>query len=362
MGCEVGMNKRLEWIDVCNGILIITIVLMHIDFSFWSDNVVGEYIVKLTGLYKVSIFFCVAGLTLNDKKLKDTWKFIKGKVENLYVKIVTVGVIAVLLHNVLIRIGFYQIELNYSGKVMKTYGIADFFEQIILSFFMANREVIIGPMWYANVLFMALVILALQDCFIRFFVKSDNARIVRFVANVGLMLISSALTNLMEFTIPRFNNTLTAVFLIDLCQLLYRKLEWKFNNQWAFAISALLLVNLPMYGHLSMTNNQFLNPAFLFVVAICGMYVLYYISQKVTGGYSKILAFIGKQSFWIMALHFTGFKIGSVILNKFIGANVSSLIPATSDLLCTLFYLFAGIFIPCAIGVAIEKLKGMISE
>lgn len=63
-----------------------------------------------------------------------------------------------------------------------------------------------------------------------------------------------------------------------------------------------------------------------------------------------------------MALHFTGFKIGSVILNKFIGANVSSLIPATSDLLCTLFYLFAGIFIPCAIGVAIEKLKGMISE
>lgn len=60
----MGMNKRLEWIDVCKGILIITIVLMHIDFSFWSDNVVGEYIVKLTGLYKVSIFFCVGGIDI----------------------------------------------------------------------------------------------------------------------------------------------------------------------------------------------------------------------------------------------------------------------------------------------------------
>ena len=78
------MNKRLEWIDVCKGILIITIVLMHINFSFWSENAVGQYIGNLTSLYKVSIFFCVAGLTLKDEKLKDTWNFIKGKIKNFF--------------------------------------------------------------------------------------------------------------------------------------------------------------------------------------------------------------------------------------------------------------------------------------
>ena len=278
------MNKRLEWIDVCKGILIITIALMHINFSFWSENAVGQYIGNLTSLYKVSIFFCVAGLTLKDEKLKGTWNFIKGKIKNLYLKIIAVGVIAVLLHNVLINIGFYQMGLDYAGKVMKPYGLADYIKQIILTLFMANREVIIGPMWYANVLFMALVILALSDWFIRLFVKNDNARVVRLISTLCLMLTSSALTNVAGFTIPRFNNTLTAVFLIDLCQFLYRKLEWKFDNPWVFTIAAVVLLSLPLYGHLSMTNNYFQDPAFLLIVAICGMYVLYYLSQKMTGG------------------------------------------------------------------------------
>lgn len=355
------MNKRLEWIDVCKGILIITVVLMHINFSFWSENAVGQYIGNLTSLYNVSIFFCVAGLTLKDEKLKDTWNFIKGKIKNLYLKIIAVGVIAVLLHNVLINIGFYQIGLNYAGKVMKPYGLADYIKQIVLTLFMANREVIIGPMWYANVLFMALVILAMSDWFIRLFVKNDNARVVRLIATLCLMLTSSALTNVAGFTIPRFNNTLTAVFLIDLCQFLYRKLEWKFDNPWVFTIAALVLLSLPLYGHLSMTNNYFQDPAFLLIAAICGMYVLYYLSQKMMGGgYTKILSFIGRQSFWIMALHFTGFKIGSAILNLFINTDVSSLTPTASNVFIVAFYLFAGIFIPCVVGVAIEKTKKLV--
>ena len=241
---------------------------------------------------------------------------------------------------------------------MKPYGLADYIKQIILTLFMANREVIIGPMWYANVLFMALVILAMSDWFIRLFVKNDNARVVRLIATLCLMLTSSALTNVAGFTIPRFNNTLTAVFLIDLCQFLYRKLEWKFDNPWVFTIAAVVLLSLPLYGHLSMTNNYFQDPAFLLIVAICGMYVLYYLSQKMTGsGYTKILSFIGRQSFWIMALHFTGFKIGSAILNLFINTDVSSLTPTASNAFIVAFYLFAGILIPCVVGVAIEKNK-----
>ena len=221
---------------------------------------------------------------MKDEKLKDTCNFIKWKFRNLYLKIIAVGVIAVLLHNVLINIGFYQIGLDYAGKVMNSYGSADYIKQIIFTLFMANREVIIGPMWYANVLFMALVILALLEWFIRLFVKNDNHRTVRLIATLCLMLTSSALTNLVGFTIPRFNNTLTAVFLIDLCQFLYRKLEWKFDNPWAFIISAIVLFSLPLYGYLSMNKNVFQDPAFLLVVAICGMYVLYYLSQKIVGG------------------------------------------------------------------------------
>lgn len=108
-----------------------------------------------------------------------------------------------------------------------------------------------------------------------------------------------------------------------------------------------------MYGHLSMTNNYFQDPAFLIVVAICGMYVLYYLSQKWGG--IKILSFIGIQSFWIMALHFISFKIGSVVLNLFIKTDVSSLTPTASKVFIVAFYLFVGIIIPCLVGVVIKK-------
>lgn len=65
-------TKRLDWIDACKGILICTIVLMHINSAFWSGNELGTYISNLTSLYKVSVFFCVSGLTLKDERLKNT--------------------------------------------------------------------------------------------------------------------------------------------------------------------------------------------------------------------------------------------------------------------------------------------------
>lgn len=61
-----------------------------------------------------------------------------------------------------------------------------------------------------------------------------------------------------------------------------------------------------------------------------------------------------------MALHFTGFKIGSAILNLFVRIDVSSLTPTASNVFSVLFYLFVGISIPCVVGVAIEKIKKLV--
>lgn len=358
MGMEVSLikEKRIQWIDVCKGILIITIVLFHIDYTFWLNNAIGKYVNGFTSLYKVSVFFCVAGLTLQNERLDNTWEFVCGKIKKIYLKIIIVGLGAVFFHNIFISIGFYDIGVNYSGKIMKVYGWRDILKQTILTIFMANREVIIGPMWYANVLFMGLILLAFLDRVIRLCINGDSVRKWRFVVTVCLMLISSVLTNVFAFTVPRFNNTLVVIFLIDLCQLLYMELEWKFDNSLIFVLAFLILVNLPLYGSISMVNNYFVNPAYLIVAVICGMYVLYFISQKVNGYLQKILSFIGRYSFWIMAFHFIAFKIGSVFLNFFIKVNIGSLVPATENIFGLGYYLIIGIFLPCVFGMLLEKL------
>lgn len=363
MGMEVDMNKqRIEWIDVCKGILIITIVLMHIDFSFWQGNKIGKYICDFTSLYKVAIFFCVAGLTLKDEKLKETKNFIFGKIKNLWMKVVIVGLLAVVSHNFLIFMGFYEDGFNYNGKIMFAYKGFDFIKQSILTLFMANREVIIGPMWYADVLFMALVLLAIIDFICRLIVRDEfKSRIARLIFVIVLMMASSALTNILGITIPRFNNTLTAAFLIDECQFVYSHLKWKFSKNCYFIISICIFLNMPLYGKLSLTNNYFVNPAFLIVVSLSGMYMLYYISIKIEKHIiGKWLAKIGRQSFWIMAFHFFAFKIASWLLNLFMEVDIGRLTPYSGTIFSLLFYSMMGIFIPYIIGCVIQKTKKMV--
>lgn len=352
-------EKRIAWIDVCKCILIVTIVIMHIDFPFWKENVVGQYISRLASLYDVTIFFCIAGLTLKEEKLNDTKNFIINKISKLYLKIVVVGLIAVALHNVFIDIGFYKIGIDYSGKIMKSYEIVDFIKQAILTLLMANREVIIGPMWFANVLFMALVLLALINWIVRKIVKNENYRYVRFVITLFLMLISSFLTNVVDITIPRFNNTLTAVFLIDLCQLLYTKLNLKFNNVYMFITSFVILLSLPFYGSFSLNQNQFINPAFLIVESICGMYMFFYISKKLsTTKVNRILTYVGSNSFYIMALHLVSFKICSMIIwHTSDSVLVWKLTPKTTNIMFLIFYVLFGSFVPCAIGSIVNRIK-----
>ena len=358
------MRKRIEWIDICKGILIITIVLMHIDADFWVNNKFGIYINNLSSLYKVAIFFCVSGLTIKDEEISNTKKFIIKKIKTLWSKIIVFGSIAVVCHNALIKIGFYDINTNYAGKRMFFYDTNHIIKELIFTVVMANREIIIGPLWYANVLFMALMILAIVDKFAHVITKNNNdSRYVRFIITLILMLSSSFLTNILDFTIPRFNNSLSAVFLIDLCQLIYHKYHIQFNNWRVFTIFLIVLLNLPFYGKLSLNNNYYLNPTYLIAVSITSMYILFFISKRVRGGLAKMLSFFGRQSFYIMALHFFAFKIGTKFLLMFeIKGNVATITPYASNLPMMVFYLLIGLFIPSFIGVFIYRIGRFLNE
>lgn len=71
----------------------------------------------------------------------------------------------------------------------------------------------------------------------------------------------------------------------------------------------------------------------------------------------RIFVYIGKQSFWVMALQFTAFKVGSVFLNLFIKVDIASLVPRAESWWLLIYYLLVGIFLPCLVGNCIDKLK-----
>ena len=62
---------------------------------------------------------------------------------------------AVLLHNVLIKIGRNSLESN--DPVINTYSMKEFAKQTVLAICLGGREPIVGAMWFVYVLFMALI-------------------------------------------------------------------------------------------------------------------------------------------------------------------------------------------------------------
>ena len=359
------VKKRMRWLDVCKGILMITIVLMHIQFSFWKFNNIGIYLDRLTSLYKVSIFFCIAGFTISEEKLSNSISYIKHKIKTVYSKIIIISIPIVLLHNFFIKIDFYKVGINYSGKILYHYSNIDFIKQIILTFLFAGREIMIGPMWFVNVLFMALCIEAILAGMINFLFKtSKNKRNIRLIICLLLMAFSSLLTNKFTITIPRANNTLTAVFLIDLGQYIFRNKGIKFNNNFIFIVSLIVLANLPLYGYLSLNQNYYVSPSYLIMVALTSMYVLCFVCKKIEKiCLSNILEYIGKKSFYIMGFQFLSFKIGTIVLNKInnlfgINSNMIlySLTPTVDKISLLLYYFLCGIIISCFFGAVIEKI------
>lgn len=58
---------------------------------------------------------------------------------------------AVLLHNVLIKIGRNSLESN--DPVINTYSMKEFAKQTVLAICLGGREPIVGAMWFVYVLF-----------------------------------------------------------------------------------------------------------------------------------------------------------------------------------------------------------------
>lgn len=343
------MMNRIQWIDISKGILASIIVLLHIDYGF------NLYFANFTGLFKVVVFFCVAGLTLSEKSLSNLKIFILNKFKKLYTKVLFTGVIAVVLHNFFIKINFYSTDIIYSGKNMKLYSCFDYIKQIIATVLLANREVIIGPLWYANVLFMALVGIAIINYICgKIMSNKNNRRLMRLVVCTICMIFSWILSDIIGFTIPRFNNTLTAIFLIDFSQFLYRHLKVQYINLNMFCICLCTLLLLPIFGSIEMNLNIFNNPIYLIVSAFVGMYVVFFISKKFEKNeiINKLFSEIGKYSFEIMALQFFSFKLGSVILC----VSPSALTPKADNVILVVYYFLFGVFFPIVVGNMIHRI------
>ena len=99
-----------------------------------------------------------------------------------------------------------------------------------------------------------------------------------------------------------------------------------------------------------MNGNEYKDILQLLVAAPAVLYIIMYICKHIEANVvGKAIAYVGKDSFYVMALHFVGFKFCTLALQGigYGGASLSDLTPGVDGNILLLFvYAFFGVGFP----------------
>ena len=189
--------------------------MMHINY-----NDIGEFLpTKLLFGYSwhVAVFFLIGGFYIKIDDVTNPKNFIKKKMKTLYKMCLCYYLPAIVLYNILFKIGWYSSDISYGGKTIFVQSFADTIKNVVMAILFAGREPILGAMWFVYVLLLALVGYSLLSYVVkRLSIVCKDFEAIRTIALLILCIISCTLSQKLDFMIPRFSNTITAIWLLHL--------------------------------------------------------------------------------------------------------------------------------------------------
>lgn len=348
-------NTRQDWVDIAKAFAIIAVVLGHINYQYPKIALL-PLSSMIAWLWHVPVFFMIGGFFLKDERLVKPVSFVKGKIKSLYLLILYLYVPFTLLHNVLLDIGFYDTAIEYGGKHVDYWTTGQFLRRLAEVIFLAGREPILGAMWFVYVLFMALCYLSFVSAIVNKITppsrRQDWFEKARCLTLLTVAVAASFLTNVFDFTIPRFNNVFTAGWLIYVGMQVVQRFKLKFDSWFLGGVSLVVFYSFAVLrGSVHLNHNEFDDIISLTASTLSALYVVCFLSKKCKRWLTKVLVAVGRDSFYIMGLHFLCFKFGTILLNSYFGSsyNYALLNPQASNITLYGYYAAIGILMPLAI-------------
>ena len=353
-------KRQIEWVNIAKGLTMLMVVVGHISYALPNWELLPLPILLTS--WHIYVFFLIGGFFLREERLQQPLGFIRGKFMRLYLPLMLFYIPAVLLHNVFLDIGFYDTVTDYGGKLMYYYSWGDLVKKLLLTIGLAGREPILGAMWFVYVLFMALCLLSIISWALKRLIKDAKTyEWVRMIVLMTLATVAFAVTYLFDIEIPRGNITLKAIWLIFCGYALRNRFHVEFNNGWIALACLLILINTTQFLNAqSMWTSGVRLIVYFTGITIAALYAICYLSRKMEGRWlGRMIAICGRESFYIMAFQFLGFKIGTLLLSLFgIERSLSQLTaPAEGSLLLFVYYVIMGFVLPAAIVHIVRKAK-----
>lgn len=262
--------------------------------------------------YHLALFFFVSAYFYNEKKyLNKPFEYVGNLFKNNWTKYVFYSVLLILVHNVGIKFALsYGIEpYNSIGEMLSA---------IAASFVFICSERFGGAMWFILPNMIACSALALCVCFSNrcsYLAPGKSRKYIKNTFLIGLMLALMAAFHKNHMIFSAHN----AFLMLPVCLVAYylrksvgpdlsKYLKW----QLALFFAGLIFVFVKYTGfQVELSANIYPGLAWLYVLSFIGIYVCMYLS-KITEKiqyFNKFIAFLGKHSFAIMALHFITIKL-----------------------------------------------------
>lgn len=297
--------------------------------------------------FHMPLFFLMSGYCFKERYLSDAKQFVLRKIKGIYVPFVAFSLVYLALHNVFCSWYFYEPDWLYGWK-----DFAWNAGRIVTR--MSMNEGLLGTFWFLKELFWgSLIFYAVM--------RLLKGKIIPTM--IGLFAFAELMC-VFEWQVPYFTisyNSVYAAFFIA-CGYLWknndeRVSELGIRGKWLLCIIgiAALVAELIWSPQIGMLGNTPLSLVYYAIPAIGTTMMVFYgcrgIEKRLPNVMSKVILFVGNHSLSIMALHFTAFKLVSLVLIKAHHMPIEHLVefPVVRD--CAnaggvLLYTFVGVCFP----------------
>ena len=347
-------SRSLYW-DVVKGLGIIAIVLGH----------TGYFAGAFVYLFHLALFFFITGYFYNETKYGDSpFLYFGARLAGSWPKYMFYTLFFVLFHNFFVRNGLYEGQELYNHTMM----LASWMKSISFN----CPEQMQGALWFVPVWLVSAGLFGGCVWFGRMLCNKLSGQAARLwytaLASAVLGFIGFFL-NMRKCGLPY--NLQAALLVVPIYFLawlmkLYLPDFKRFLPWYGCILSAFLLTQCNSRLHIFVDLASMSVPGLWFyVVSVIGIYFVLSLAclMERLVPVSKVLAFLGRQSFDIMAVHFTVFKLldygyAAFVLGT-VPENLSSF-PVSFRQELGPVYLLAGLFIPAVIGRAVDKIAGVL--
>lgn len=352
------MKERVLFWDILKGLGIIAIVLGH------CCRPAAPYVYSC----HLALFFFVSAFFYNEKKyLNSPFAYFGNLLKNNWPKYVFYLSLLIFMRNFFVRFAM-DISVSYYesiGQVM---------DSVAKAFVFSCSERFGGAMWFVLPNMIAGMVLAVSVCL--------SARVSSLVAKEKtrsrakyIILVVLAILLVAAFSrTPMIFGIHNSFLMLPVCLGAYfvRKAAGmdlsKYLKWWLALAFTILIAILIKFAGMRVELSAKIKPGYfwLYVLSFTGIYVFMYLAKVIekTPRFNKFIAWLGENSFPIMALHFAAIKLVDRIYCLMIGEKNPAVIGKWVYSFPKLWwvYLIAGTVLPAIFGTIMRRIKKSVDK